>query len=278
MSMHLVLLGTGTPIPEPARSGPAFAVVCDDRSYLIDAGPGIVRRAVEAAESTGLRALLPPLLERVFITHLHSDHTAGLPDLLLTPWVVGRRKPLKVHGPPGTRRMLKCLSEAYAEDIAVRVDGLESNEPTGSGWECREMRAGRVFSDDCVKVSSFRVHHGSWKYCYGLRFKSADRTIVFSADTAPFKGLAKKIGPCDVLVHEVCSEAGLARRPPERQGYHRSFHTSTSELAAIANEVKPGLLVLVHQLFFGQTEAELVEEVSALYDGPLISGHDLMLI
>lgn len=278
MRTHLVLLGTGTPIPDPGRSGPAVAVVRGDRSYLVDAGPGIVRRAVEAAERTGLRALAPPALDRVFLTHLHSDHTAGLPDLLLTPWVVGRRAPLKVHGPPGTRRMMDCLAEAYAEDIALRVEGLEANDPGGVGWECREMRAGRVFSDDRIKVSAFRVRHGSWKHCFGLRFEAPDRTIVLSSDTSAFRGLAGRIGRCDVLVHEVCSEAGLSGRPRGRQTYHRAFHTSGVELAAIANEVRPGLLVLIHQLFFGRGEAELVDEVRSLYDGPVISGQDLMLI
>lgn len=277
MNTHLVTLGTGTPIPEPDRSGPAFAVVVEDTSYLVDAGPGVVRRAVAAAERTGIAALMPPRLDRLFLTHLHSDHTAGLPDLLLMPWVVGRRGPLRVHGPKGTKMMLEKLSEAYAEDIAVRTGGLEGNAIEGVGWQCREIRAGPVYSDERVKVSAFRVRHGSWKHCFGFRFESESRTIVFSGDTAPFPGLAERIGPCDVLVHEVYASSGLAMRPEDRCGYHRAFHTATSELAEIATSVRPKLLVLTHQLRFGASEAMLLGEIQRLYSGAVVSARDLDL-
>lgn len=274
MSTHVVALGTGTPIPDPDASGPAFAVVTGGHSYLIDCGPGIVRRAALAANQ-GFPELSAPKLDRLFLTHLHSDHTAGLPDLLLTPWVVGRRHALQVHGPRGTRQMLEKITEAYVEDIAIRTEGLEANDPQGVAWRCREIRAGKIFSDDQVKVKAFRVQHGSWKHCFGFRFETADRTIVFSGDTAMFRELPKRIGSCDVLVHEVCSELGLSHRPVERQHYHRRFHTSTVELAQMAAKLRPGLLVLTHQLGFGVSNARLVEEIRELYDGPVVSARDL---
>src|SRR5436190_2004396 len=97
---QVVLLGTGTPRPDPERAGPATAIVVGDASYLVDAGPGIVRRA-EAARAKGFAALAPEKLLTAFMTHLHSDHTVGYPDLIFTTWVQGRHAPLKVYGPAG---------------------------------------------------------------------------------------------------------------------------------------------------------------------------------
>ena len=116
---RVVLLGTGTPVPDPARSGPALAVVVEDRAYLVDCGPGIVRQAAAAWEK-GISALEPSGLKRVFITHLHSDHTLGLPDLIFTPWVIGRQQPLEVYGPEGISAMTRNLLEAYEADIRIR--------------------------------------------------------------------------------------------------------------------------------------------------------------
>ncbi|MGH9258410.1 MAG: MBL fold metallo-hydrolase, partial [Acidimicrobiales bacterium] len=97
-----VLLGSGTPNADPDRSGPAVAIVVNGTAYLVDAGPGVVRRA-SAAERRGTPELAVKNLRIVFVTHLHSDHTAGLPDLIFTPWVLGRSPPLEVYGPAGIR-------------------------------------------------------------------------------------------------------------------------------------------------------------------------------
>ena len=126
---HLVLLGTGTPNADPDRSGPAVAVVVNGTAYLVDAGPGVVRRAAAAARR-GISALAAPRLDRVFLTHLHSDHTVGLPDLLLTPWVLERERPLEVFGPRGTAEMTRHLVAAYDADIRRRIDGLQPQNPT----------------------------------------------------------------------------------------------------------------------------------------------------
>ncbi len=109
---RVILLGTGTPNPDPERSGPAVAVVVNGSVYLLDAGPGIVRRA-EAARRHGVEALTQDNLKIVFLTHLHSDHTLGLPDLIFSPWVSGRTAPLEVYGPRGTRAMTAHLTAAY---------------------------------------------------------------------------------------------------------------------------------------------------------------------
>jgi len=122
---RVVLLGTGNPQPDPDRSGPATAVVVDGSAYLVDFGPGVVRRAAAAFRDKGVKALEPANLRVVFATHLHSDHTAGYPDLILTPWVMGRRSPLEVYGPEGIRSMTEHVLAAYKEDIRVRTEGLE---------------------------------------------------------------------------------------------------------------------------------------------------------
>jgi ribonuclease BN (tRNA processing enzyme) len=119
----VVLLGTGNPGPTPEHSGPATAIVVGDRAYLVDFGPGVVRRAAAAA-AQGTTALAPTNLTIAFLTHLHSDHTAGYPDLIFTPWVIGRKE-LNVYGPEGLEEMTKHVLEAWREDIEIRTKGLE---------------------------------------------------------------------------------------------------------------------------------------------------------
>lgn len=269
----VVLLGTGTPNADPLRHGAAAAVVVDGQAYLVDAGPGIVRRAAAAAQK-GMRALEMPRLTHLFLTHLHSDHTAGLADLILTPWVLSRTTPLVIYGPTGTQAMVDHLLAAYAEDIRERSEGLEPANAHGYQVQVHEYSAGMIYEDARVRVDAFRVQHGSWP-AYGLRFTSKDRTIVFSGDTRPFPGLAAEYQGCDLLIHEVYSANAFTGRPAEWQRYHQAVHTSTRELAALANQVQPALLVLVHQLFWGVTEAALVAEIQAEYAGAVVSGRDL---
>lgn len=279
---EIVLLGTGTPNPDPERHGSSVAIVARDtatgdevqeQAYLVDCGPGVVRRAAEAAQR-GVHALAMPGLTRLFLTHHHSDHTAGLPDLLLTPWVLGRNQPLVIYGPVGTKAMVDHLLAAYAEDIRERSEGLEPSNDQGHRVDVHEYTAGKIYEDKLVEVEAFQVQHGSWP-AFGLRFTSADRTIVISGDTRPFDGLADHYRDCDILVHEVYSAESFQRRPPEWQRYHSAMHTSTRELASLANAVQPGLVVLVHQLFWGTTGEALLAEMAEHYDGPVISGHDL---
>ncbi len=272
---RLVLLGTGTPNADPERWGPAVAVVVDDEAYLVDAGVGVVRHAAAAADH-GIPALRPAGLRRVFITHLHSDHTLGLPDLMLSPWVLDRPTPLDVYGPPGIAAMTRHIEEAWREDIDMRLFGLEPQSTRNYRALVHELAPGLVFEDDRVRVDAIPVAHGSWPDAYGFRFKTPDRTFVISGDTRPIDAVARACDGCDVLMHEVYSAATLATRPPEWQRYHRAFHTSTVELAALATKARPKLLVLYHQLFWGTTDADLVREIrQAGYTGRVVSGKDL---
>ncbi len=266
----VILLGTGTPNADPSRSGPATAIVVNGSIYLVDCGPGIVRRAAAA----GLKM---PELKRVFITHLHSDHTAGFSDLIFTPWVLERTAPLEAFGPPGLKHMSEHIMAAYQEDIEMRVKGLEGAHPTGYQVDAHEVLPGVIYKDANVTVKAFRVPHGSWKYAFGYRFETRDRTIVISGDTTFARDMLEQARGADLLIHEVYCEAGFATRSEKWKKYHASFHTASRDLARIAAEAKPKLLVLYHVLLWGQSEQQLLKEIRKIYKGPVAVGKDLQV-
>jgi len=265
---HVVLLGTGTPNPDIARFGPAVAIVVNGVPYLVDAGAGVVRRAVAAGIPVAS-------LRRVFLTHLHSDHVIGMPDLLLTPWVLERTEPLEVYGPTGTRAMMDHLIQAYDADIRRRIDGLQPQNETGWRAEVRPLLPGVVYQDSLVTVTAIPVPHEEWPEAWGFRFQTADRAIVVSGDTRWSDALIAACDGCDVLVHEVYSDAGLARREPDWQRYHTSAHTGAGDLGRLATQARPGLLLLYHQLHMGTSDDSLVAEVRRTFTGRVVSGKDL---
>ena len=271
---RVVMLGTGTPNADPDRSGPAVAIVVNDAAYLVDAGPGVVRRAA-AAEKEGVGALAPKRLRIVFVTHLHSDHTLGLPDLMLSPWTLERTEPIEIYGPKGIRSMASKILDAWQEDIELRLTGGEPSNKTGWRANAHEIDAGVVYQDSNVKVTAFRVPHGKWPEALGYRFETRDRVIVVSGDTRKSEEIVRQCQGCDILVHEVYSTAGFQRRPPEWQQYHSWYHTSSAELADVASRAKPGVLVLYHQLYWGTSDADLVTEVTSQYGGRVVSAKDL---
>jgi ribonuclease BN (tRNA processing enzyme) len=137
-----------------------------------------------------------------------------------------------------------------------------------------EIEPGLIHEDQNVSVEAFPVDHGSWP-AFGFKFHTPDRTIVISGDTAPTECCVEASRGCDVLIHEVYSTAGFERYPLVWQKYHSSVHTSSRELAEMASEARPGLLILYHQLFNGVTEEELLAEVQERYEGKVVSGRDL---
>lgn len=271
------MLGTGTPNPDPERSGPSIAIVAGGNAYLVDAGAGVGRRAAAAA-AKGFPSLQPQHLTIVFLTHLHSDHTIGLPDLIHTGWVAGREVPLRIFGPPGTRAMAEHLTAAYQADITNRTTGLQPH--TADGWklEVQEVAAGVIYKDSVVTVTALPVHHDGWPAgtSFGYRFETRDRVIVVSGDATPSESIVTGCHGCDVLVHEVYSMKGFATRTPEWQRYHADAHTSTTQLAELAKRARPKLLVLYHQLAWGAVEDDLLGEIRAAgYGGRVISAQDL---
>jgi len=271
---RVVMLGTGTPIADPARSGPSLAVVVDGAPYLVDFGPGVVRRAA-AAHEAGVEALMVENLARAFCTHLHSDHTAGYPDLILTPWVLGRKVPLEVYGPPGMQAMTDHVLAAWEEDIGVRAHGNQPSEELGWQVNVHEIEPGEIYRDERVVVTAFEVQHGAWEHAYGFRFETADRVVVVSGDTVPTEEIVRQCDGCDVLVHEVYAKAGFDLRTPDWQAYHAVSHTSGVQLGELAARARPKLLVLTHQLLWGATEEQLLEEIRANFDGEVVYANDL---
>jgi ribonuclease Z len=271
---QVVLLGTGTPNPDPDRSGPSMAVVVRGRAYLVDAGPGIVRRAA-AAERAGVTALRMQNLKIVFLTHLHSDHTLGLPDLMLTPWVLERTAPLAVYGPHGTGAMTRHLLAAYRADIDNRRRGAQPHNDSGWRVQAHDIGLGEVYHDDLVRVIAFAVAHAGWREAYGYRFETADRTVVISGDTRPGDAVVRACNGCDVLVHEVYSQEGFERLSPDWRRYHAEAHTSAVALGALAARAQPKLLVLTHGLPWSSTPDEIVREVRAGFAGAVAYANDL---
>jgi ribonuclease BN (tRNA processing enzyme) len=289
-STQVVMLGTGTPQPDPDRSGSATAIVVNGSAYLVDFGPGVVRRAAAAKIDRGVDALEPTNLRVVFLTHLHSDHTAGYPDLILTPWAMGRRHPLEVYGPKGLKNMTEHLLAAYQEDIAIRRDGMEKESPDGWKVNVHEIKTGIIYKDANVTVTAFPTRHGDWEQSFGYRFDTADRSIVISGDTTPLQSTIDACRGCDVLIHEAQTLKFInSSMRPNAQGYDikeyvAKYHTTTIQLAELATKANPGLLITYHNPITlrpehrprASTPDDVLREMAG-YKGRVVVGRDLDL-
>lgn len=276
----LIVLGSGTPNPDPNRAGSGYAVVVDETPYLIDFGPGIIRRAASMSPPWGgkIEAMTVKNFEHAFLTHIHSDHSAGLADLLLTPWIMGRDKKLNLFGPKGLEQMASSTIEAFEDDINYRIYGTQPSNKIGYKYNFHLLSEGLIYEDENVSVEAFIVPHGSFDDAYGFRFTTKDKVIVFSGDTGPSKTLEKFAAGADILVHEVYSNAGFLKKTKDWQIYHQGHHTSTFEVGEIASRAKPKLLLLSHILFWGSTTDEILKETQSTYKGKIKIAEDLMII
>jgi ribonuclease BN (tRNA processing enzyme) len=280
-SARVVMLGTGTPRPDPDRAGPATAIVVNDTPYLIDFGTGVIRRAT-AAYDKGVTALGygGVNIKTVFLTHLHSDHTIGYPDLIFTPWTMGRDEPLEVYGPSGLKSMTDNVLRAWQVDIDTRTNGVKLQNGTGHKVNAHEIAPGVVYRDRNVTVTAFPAQHATVD-SFSYRFDTPDRVIVISGDTSPTQALIDHSCGCDVLVHEVYSMDSFRRDSPEFQEFRRRYHTSSVELAGIANAVQPGLLVLYHRgnrqggPVTKEIDDILLAEIRQTYQGQVMCSQDL---
>jgi ribonuclease BN (tRNA processing enzyme) len=290
----VVLLGTGTPVPDPDRSGPATAIVVGESAYLVDFGPGVIRRAEAAALSRKIRAVEPGNLKVAFVTHLHSDHTAGYSDLILTGWTSGRTVPLEVYGPSGLQAMSEHILQAYRIDIETRTnaEGNQRRFPDGAKVHAHEIKSGVIYKDELVTVTAFATKHAMESY--GYRFDTPDRSIVISGDTNPVEATIQACNGCDVLVHEAQPLELLAKMPESMQLFDSKYHTTTEQLAELATKAKPKLLVIYHTVSFPPGIAPprllppkagadslyaspemLQKEISSRYAGKFAVGKDL---
>jgi len=161
----LVIIGSGNPKTSPFQSGCSLAIIVFDTPYIIYFGPVILRKDAAMSPTYGgkISGLEVKNIKRAFLTHLHSDHTTGYPDLILTPWVMGRDEPLEVYGPEGINKMTENILEAYEEDIRYRLYGSEP--ANNQGWRVNShefKKEGVIYQDENVIVEAFPVPHGSW--------------------------------------------------------------------------------------------------------------------
>jgi len=272
----VVLLGTGTPVPDPESSGPATAIVVDDTAYIVDFGPGVVRRAKAAVLDRHIMALEPANLKVAFVTHLHSDHTAGYSDLILTGWTAGRRTPLEVYGPAGLQSMTEHILQAYRIDIETRTnpEGDQSRNPEGWKVNAHEIKPGVIYKDAKLTATAFPTKHAMESY--GYRFDTPDRSIVISGDTSPTEETIKACNRCDVLIHEARAEEMYVKLPEDRRSFGAKNHTTSEQLAALASKAKPGLLIVYHAWISWWPEVAPLDRPVVLSTGEIHSTPDVL--
>lgn len=279
-STHFFVLGSGTPNPNPERMGSAYLVLANDTPYLFDFGSGVVRRVAALSSEWGgnFSKLDVTQLEYAFLSHIHSDHTLGLADLIITPWIMGRDKPLKIFGPEAAKDMADHIIKAYKPDIDYRIYGTQPQNDKGYKAIFTSIEEGVIYEDKNIMVTAFLNDHGDLAESYGFLIQTGDKTILISGDTGPSANLLRFGNEVDILVHEVYSQVGFEKKEPDWKIYHKAHHTSPSELAKIAKKLNPKTLVLSHILFWGSSESEILEEIMKDYDGKVILADDLIEI
>jgi ribonuclease Z len=271
---RVTLLGTGAPPPVLDRFGPSTLVEVGTEKFIFDAGRGAMQRlhqvGIPFADITGM-----------FLTHHHSDHVVGFPDLWLTGWIGrpwGKRKlPLPVWGPEGTKQMMEHLPKAFAVDIRVRSHNYP---PGGMTLVAEEFTGGVILSKDGVKVTAFEVDHFAEQLpAFGYRIDYRGRSAVLSGDTTFNENLIRHAEGADLMVHEVTAASGSAAESPEQLKRIARNHTTPEQAGEVFSRVKPKLAAYNHLLLFGGATAEdLVPATRKNYSGPLIVGEDLLRI
>ena len=271
--LRAVLLGTGSPPPNPRRRGPATLLSLDDERFLVDAGSGVGVQLVQA----GVRPYDWP---RVLITHHHSDHTIDLGHLVITRWIVGQNAPLEVWGPAGTRRQVDKLLDYLHWDIEVRRAHMTDRE--APRVTVTEIEEGKLLAAGGVTVSAFLVEHDPVKPAYGYHFEGGGRRVIVSGDTRPCENLMRWSHRADLLIHECCEMAKTSWYPgcgwPTIEDKIRdlaSYHTQPDQIGRVAQESRAKRLVLTH-LMPGSDPAELGSAAAKRFDGPITVGEDLM--
>lgn len=267
--IEVTLLGTGHPGPSMDRFGPGILVRASDQVLLFDAGRGGIQRLSQLGISYRQ-------IDALFLTHLHSDHVVGLPDLWLTGWLVSARdKPLKVYGPKGTAHLIHHLQQAYEFDIGMRLSD-ERLPPGGGRLEVKEIEGGFTYESSGVRVTAFAVDHKPITPALGFRVDYKKRSLALSGDTRFSENLIRSAAGVDLLIHEVAdAQIGLTKKHPAL-GRVIAHHTTARDAGKVFQKVKPKLAVYSHIVLSGITETELITRTRETYQGPLVVGRDLM--
>ncbi len=268
--IEVILLGTGTPRPSIERFGSATLVSAGGQYFLFDVGRGATIRLQQAG-------ITPNQIDKVFLTHLHSDHISGLDDLWITGWVWQREELLKVHGPVGTHQLVEGLCDAYVADISYRVANVDlDNDKTKI--ESVEIKSGVVYEKEGVTISAFLVEHAPVKPAFGYRIEFGDRTIVISGDTTYSENLIKHAQNADLLIHEITAAAPSLIKRNKRLANVIAYHTNSSQMVEVLNKTEPKVAILNHVLLFGMSEDQVINEIKQKYSGDVAMGYDLMRI
>jgi len=267
-AMQGVLLGTGFPAPDPERAGPSNAVIVGEKLFIVDTGRGVVMR-LSAIEKR------PSHVNAVFLTHLHSDHTADLPDLFTTTWIVGRATPLELYGPQGVREAADGVEKFLAADIHIRRDLAGMLPAAGAKINAHIVHPGVVYDDGEVRVIAFAVDHKPVEPAFGYRFESHGRAIVFSGDYHPHDDLVPAIKGADVLVSEVYVPEYFGKEGDAVAERLRRYHCTPEQAADLAQKAGVKKLVFTH-IIPPSASDEIVERARKLFSGEVVAGIDLM--
>lgn len=273
-TIRVTLLGTGGPTPVMDRFGPSTLVEVGGKTFLFDAGRGALQRLMQ---------LKPPVREvrNVFLTHLHSDHTVGLPDVWLTGWLSGRaEKPFRVWGPRGTREMMKYLDLAFQYDIRIRLydDRLP---PEGVVVLAEDITEGVIFQENGVKVTAIEVDHYPIKPAFGYRVDYGNHSVVMSGDTRFLEHLIEQAKGTDVIIHEVIADEIMRKTPRDNAEVMErviAHHTTPRQAGEIFTRLAPRLAVYTHIIPVSAAAKDVVPGTRTTYAGPLEVGEDLMVI
>ncbi len=271
--LKVTLLGTGSPEPRMDRFGPSILVEAGNQKLLFDCGRGATQRIEQLKVPFGD-------VDALFLTHLHSDHVVGIPDLWLIGWPRGRKGPFRVWGPEGTKEMMAHLEQAYQFDIHIRRDVDEKLPAQAVVVAAKDIEQGVVYENGGVKVTAFTVDHGPVKPAFGYRVDFAGHSVVLSGDTRFSENLIHFSEGTDVLVHEVIDPEAFRSKNPsmsvERVQSVVAHHTTPEQAGTVFARVKPKLAVYSH-IVPGDT-TDLIALTRKTYSGPLEVGEDLMSI
>ncbi len=260
--MRVTLVGTGTPFPNAERFGSAILVEVAGKKLLFDCGRGVVIRLTQVRVN-------PKDIDGLFLTHLHSDHVVGIPDLWLSGWFLGRDRSLPTWGPPGTRSLAEHLVQAFGFDIRIRQAAPDPLPAKGVEIDAKEIEQGEIYNDGLARVSAFLVDHGTVKPAFGYRIDSAGHSVVISGDTKFCQNLVDFARGADCLIHAAWSASWKNPAPPSMRSI-----ASAEDAGRVFAIVKPKLGVIYHY----KTEEGLSDAVRKEYKGPFVIAKDLMVI